>query len=79
MSAVADDRRCGFAHGGARPREPEGKSAITPWLLEALPTVTFVVAKTVGILAVIRLGTAATVDAAFRVARSEELLLRDAR
>src|SRR5581483_6680509 len=50
------------------------KSAITLWLLEALPTVTFVAVKSLGILAVVLLGTVATVYAAFRVARSEGLL-----
>jgi hypothetical protein len=50
------------------------KAAITVCLLEALPTVTFVAVKSLGILVVILLGTAATVYAAFRVARSEGLL-----
>jgi hypothetical protein len=47
---------------------------MTLWLLEALPTVTFVAVKSLGILAIILVGTVATVYAAFRVARSEGLL-----
>jgi hypothetical protein len=50
------------------------KCIVTLWLLEALPTVTFVAVKSLGILAVILLGTVATVYAACRVARSEGLL-----
>jgi hypothetical protein len=50
------------------------KSAITLWLLESLPTVTFVAVKSIGILIVVLLGTVATVYTAFRVARSEGLL-----
>jgi hypothetical protein len=50
------------------------KCAVTLWLLEALPTVTFVAVKSVSILAVILLGTVVTVYSAFRVARSEGLL-----
>ena len=50
------------------------KSALTLWLLEKLPTVTFVAVKGLTILAIIVLGTAITVYAAFRVARSEGLL-----
>lgn len=50
------------------------KCVMTLWLLEALPTVMFVAVKSLGILAVIVLGTVATVCAACRVARSEGLL-----
>ncbi|MDX6573470.1 MAG: hypothetical protein QOC86_2626 [Gaiellales bacterium] len=50
------------------------KSALTLWLLEKLPTVTFVAVKGLVILSIIVLGTAITVFAAFRVARSEGLL-----
>jgi intracellular septation protein A len=50
------------------------KGAMTLWLLEALPTVTFVAVKSLGVLAVVLVGTAATVYAACRVARSEGLL-----
>jgi hypothetical protein len=50
------------------------KCAVTLWALESLPTVTFVAVKSVGILSVVLLGTAATVYAGFRVARSEGLL-----
>jgi hypothetical protein len=50
------------------------KCAITLWLLHSLPTVTFVAVKGLGVLAIILVGTVATVYAAFRVARSEGLL-----
>jgi len=55
------------------------KCAVTLWALQALPTVTFVAVKSVSILALVLLGTAATVYAAFRVARSEGLLQRRSR
>jgi hypothetical protein len=46
----------------------------TLWLLEELPTVTFVAAKSIFILAVIIAGTLVTVSTAYRVAKSEGLL-----
>jgi hypothetical protein len=50
------------------------KCIVTVWLLESLPTTEFVAIKSVFVLAVIVAGTAVTVGAAFRVARSEGLL-----
>jgi hypothetical protein len=50
------------------------KSVVTVWLLESMPTAEFVAVKSVFIMAVILVGTVATVAAAFRVARSEGLL-----
>jgi intracellular septation protein A len=50
------------------------KAVITVWLLESLPLVTFVAMKEVAVLAMILMGTAVTVTAAVRVARSEGLL-----
>ncbi len=54
------------------------KSVVTVWLLESLPTVTFVAAKEVMILTVLLIGTSVTVAAAFRVAKSEGLLHKPA-
>lgn len=50
------------------------KCAVTLWLLESLPTVTFVAVKGVAILTVILVATSVTVYASFRVARNEGLL-----
>lgn len=50
------------------------KCAVTLWLLESLPTVTFVAVKSVFLLAVIITGAAVTAAAAFRVAKDEGLL-----
>jgi uncharacterized membrane protein len=46
------------------------KAAITMWLLESLPAVTFVAVKRLGNLVVVLLGTGTAVCAAFRVPRS---------
>jgi hypothetical protein len=54
------------------------KSIVTVWLLESLPTVTFVAAKEVMILTVLLIGTSVTVAAAFRVAKAEGLLHKPA-
>jgi hypothetical protein len=50
------------------------KCIVTVWLLESLPTTEFVAIKSVFVLGVIVVGTAVTVTAAFRVARSEGLI-----
>jgi hypothetical protein len=50
------------------------KCAGTLWLLESLPTVTFVAVKSIFILSVILVGTLVTVATAFRVAKDEGLL-----
>jgi hypothetical protein len=50
------------------------KALLTLWLLEKLPTVTFVAVKGLVVLAVILVGTVITVYAASQVARSEGLL-----
>jgi hypothetical protein len=50
------------------------KSVVTVWLLESFPIVTFVAMKEILILTMLVIGTAVTVAAAFRVAKSEGLL-----
>jgi hypothetical protein len=52
------------------------KAAVTLWLLESFPLVTFVAIKGLFILAMILSGTIVTVATAFRVAKSEGLLHR---
>lgn len=54
------------------------KSAATVWLLESMPTVTFVAAKEILILTMLLIGTSVTVASAFRVAKSEGLLHKPA-
>ena len=54
------------------------KSAVTVWLLESLPMVTFVAAKEILILTMLLIGTSVTVASAFRVAKSEGLLHKPA-
>jgi hypothetical protein len=50
------------------------RCAVTIWLLESLPTVTFVAVKSLVALFVILAATSVTVYASFRVARNEGLL-----
>jgi hypothetical protein len=55
------------------------KAAVTLWLLQELPLVTFVAVKEMFILATIVAGTIVTLATAFRVARAEGLLHRTQR